>query len=278
MRLTFISSLFAICALVLNSPPALAGDKGGEAFNAGDYATTVSEWTSKVRNGDARAPYNLGVLYENGLANLPRDLNQAMSLYLLGAQRGDLPSMVAIGRTQIAAGQTAAGLSWLNLAARWNDQDAIGMLQRLGQPVPGPDLFTAKQQADDQAATVLGYSLGCMLAGGCSNGFVARPVRPPASSYQAPRPAQPNAGVAPMPLLCPDGRYVRGLCIGAPDGSYVGGAPQVAPDGTYLTGRPRIAPNGKYVGGEGPMTVCPDGNYVVGKTCRLMPNGQYLGQ
>lgn len=264
---------------MLGSPPALAGNKeGGEAYNAGNYAKAISEWTAAARKGDTKAPYNLGVMYENGLGNLPRDLNQAMSLYLLGAQRGDLPSMVAIGRTQIAAGQTAAGLSWLNLAARWNDQDAIGMLQRLGQPVPGPDLFTAKQQADDQAAAVLGYSLGCMLAGGCSNGFVARPVRPPASSYQAPRPAQPNAGVAPMPLLCPDGRYVRGLCIGAPDGSYVGGAPQVAPDGTYLTGRPRIAPNGKYVGGEGPMTVCPDGNYVVGKTCRLMPNGQYLGQ
>lgn len=279
MRLISLSSLAAICALVLSSPPALAGNKeGGEAYNAGNYAKAISEWTSAARKGDTKAPYNLGVMYENGLGNLSPDVNQAMSWYLLGARRGDLSSMVAIGRTQIAAGLTGDGLSWLNLAARWNDPDAIAMLQRLGQPVPDPDLLIAKQQADDQAAAVLGYSLGCMLAGGCSNSFIAPPLRPPTTAYQAPRAAQPNAGVTPMPLLCPDGRYVLGMCVAAPDGSYVGGPPKIAPDGTYVTGRPRIAPNGKYVGGEGPMIQCPDGNYVVGKTCRLMPNGQYVGQ
>lgn len=300
MRLISVSSLAAISALALSSPPALANDKGGEAFNAGDYATTVSEWTSAVRHGDARAPYNLGVLYENGLANLPRDLNQAMSLYLLGAQRGDLPSMVAIGRTQIAAGQTVAGLSWLNLAARWNNPDAIAMLQRLGQPVPDPDLLIAKQQADDQAAAVLGYSLGCMLAGGCSNGFVAPPVRPSPPHYQVQRQAPPvpqsNAqtraftnGQPPHPTasapaanqatrMCADGTYVEGTCMMAPDGSFVGGQPRMAPDGSYVTGQPRMAPDGTFVGGKGKITMCPNGSYVVGNTCRLMPNGQYVGQ
>lgn len=300
MRLISLSSLAAISALALSSPPALAGDKGGKAFNAGDYAKTVSEWTSKVRHGDARAPYNLGVLYENGLANLPRDLNHAMSLYLIGAQRGDLPSMVAIGRTQIATGQTAAGLSWINLAARWNDLDAIGMLQRLGQPVPGPDLFTAKQQADDQAAAVLGYSLGCILAGGCSNRAVAPSVRPSPPPYQAQRLAPPvaqsNAQAQPFtsiqpprptasapapdqaPHMCADGTYVVGTCTMAPDGTYVGGQPRMAPDGSYVSGQPRMAPDGTFVGGNGKVIMCANGSYVVGNTCRLMANGQYVGQ
>lgn len=282
MKLAPFTSLTAICALLFSTPVLAGNQKGGEAYNAGDYATAISEWTSAARHGDAKAPYNLGVLYENGLANLPRDVNQAMSWYLLGARRGDLPSMVAIGRTQIAAGLSGDGLSWLNLAARWNDQDAIVILQRLNQPVPEPDLLIAKRQADDQAAAALGYSLGCMLAGGCSYGqtgaYVAPSSRPPASSYQAPKATQPRASVTPMPLLCPDGRYVLGMCIAAPDGSYVGGPPQIAPDGTYVTGRPRIAPNGKYIGGEGPMIRCPDGNYVVGKSCLRMPNGQYVGQ
>lgn len=168
MKFAPFTSLAVISALLFSTPVLAGNNKGGEAFNAGDYATAISEWTSAARRGDARAPYNLGVLYENGLANLPRDVNQAMSWYLLGARRGDLPSMVAIGRTQIAAGLTVDGLSWLNLAARWNDSDAIEMLQRLNQPIPEPDLLIAKRQADDQAAAMLGYSLGCALAGGCA--------------------------------------------------------------------------------------------------------------
>ncbi len=313
MRLISVSSLAAISALALSSPPALAGDKGGKAFNAGDYATTVSEWTSAVRHGDARAPYNLGVLYENGLASLPRDLNQAMSLYLLGAQRGDLPSMVAIGRTQIATGQTAAGLSWLNLAARWNDPDAIGMLRQMQQSVPDPDLFIAKQHADDEAAAALGYSLGCMLAGGCNNRAVVPSMRPSAPPHQtttqAPpivqsenqvkaftnslpiRPTASASAANQAPHMCADGAYVVGTCTMAPDGTYVGGQPRMAPDGTYVggqqrmapdgsyvTGPPRMAPDGTYVGGNGKVIMCPDGSYVAGKTCRLMPNGQYVGQ
>lgn len=39
---------------------------------------------------------------------------------------------------------------------------------------------------------------------------------------------------------------------------------------------PQLAPNGSYVSGTGPMTLCPNGQYVAGN-CVLTPNGTYVG-
>lgn len=168
MRFISFSLLAAICAVMLVLPPASARDKGYEAYNKGDYNKAVAEWVSASSRGDVNAPYNLGVMYENGTSPLSKDLNSAMNWYLRAANRGNLTAMVALARNQIATGQAEAGISWLNLAARWNYNDAIAMLNQLKQPVPVPDLYIAKRQSDDQAAATLGYSLGCALAGGCA--------------------------------------------------------------------------------------------------------------
>lgn len=100
----------------------------------------------------------------------------------------------------------------------------------------------------------------------------AAPYVPSSSSRALP---SYNGGT---PNRCPDGKYVVGMCTIAPDGSYVGDQPQIAPDGTYVGGMPRLTPNGTYVGGTGPLTICPDGSYVAGTSCRLMPDGRYVGQ
>ena len=81
--------------------------------------------------------------------------------------------------------------------------------------------------------------------------------------------------------LCPNGQYVVGTgCYLAPDGSYTGYKPQLAPNGTYVGGKPRLAPNGQYIGGQPQQRtiLCPNGKYVVGTRCRLMPDGSYRGE
>lgn len=40
--------------------------------------------------------------------------------------------------------------------------------------------------------------------------------------------------------------------------------------------QPQMAPNGTFVSGGGTPTLCPDGTYVAG-SCRLAPNGKYVG-
>lgn len=108
-------------------------------------------------------------------------------------------------------------------------------------------------------------------------------TRTPAPVHFVPFAANASTGASSFynissPRLCPDGHYVVGICTIAPDGAYVGGQPQIAPDGTFVAGMPRIAPDGSYVGGVGPITPCPDGSYVAGKFCRVVPDGNYVGQ
>ena len=40
--------------------------KGYAAFEGGDYATALKEWTPLAEQGDAVAPFNLGQMYRNG--------------------------------------------------------------------------------------------------------------------------------------------------------------------------------------------------------------------
>lgn len=57
------------------------------------------------------------------------------------------------------------------------------------------------------------------------------------------------------------------------------GQTRMCPDGTYVKGsRCKLMPDGSYLGVDGDQTrMCPDGTYVVGSRCKLMPNGTYLG-
>jgi TPR repeat protein len=40
--------------------------KGWDALQSGDYATTLREWTPLAERGNVDAQYNLGVMYANG--------------------------------------------------------------------------------------------------------------------------------------------------------------------------------------------------------------------
>ncbi len=61
-------TILATIAFVMLTTPSWGGDfdKGVEAFNNGDYATAIKEWTPLAEQGDVIAQYNLAVLYEKG--------------------------------------------------------------------------------------------------------------------------------------------------------------------------------------------------------------------
>lgn len=66
----------------------------------------------------------------------------------------------------------------------------------------------------------------------------------------------------------------------APDGSWVFGRPRLAPDGrTWIgsVGNPTRLPDGRWVSGSGSSIMCPNGLFVIGKSCRLAPDGSYVG-
>ncbi len=61
--------------------------KGFAAYQSGDYATALREWTPLAEQGVAAAQYNLGVMYRKG-QGVPQDDKTAVKWYRLAAKQG----------------------------------------------------------------------------------------------------------------------------------------------------------------------------------------------
>ena len=65
-------------SLLLGAPSYSADfNKGLTAYNNGDYATALKEWTPLAEQGVAEAQYNLGVMYQEG-AGVPQDYKEVL--------------------------------------------------------------------------------------------------------------------------------------------------------------------------------------------------------
>ena len=89
--LTFVLSLGTISA-------AWSADflKGAVAYESGDYATALREWTPLAKQGDADAQHNLGLMYANG-RGVPQDYKTAVKWLRLAAEQGDASAQGTLG-------------------------------------------------------------------------------------------------------------------------------------------------------------------------------------
>jgi TPR repeat protein len=77
-------------------PGAEALAKGREAGNRKDYSEAVLWFRKAADQGDARAKYNIGVLYERGLG-VEQNYTEAMRWYRKAADQGDVRAQFNIG-------------------------------------------------------------------------------------------------------------------------------------------------------------------------------------
>jgi len=85
MRIVVLA-VAVVCALAI---PARADyTAGATAFQAGDYMTALAEWRALAEEGNARAQFGMGVIYEEGGGGVVRDLTQAALWYREAANRG----------------------------------------------------------------------------------------------------------------------------------------------------------------------------------------------
>ena len=70
--------------------------KGFAAYQSGDYATALREWTPLAKQGDAVAQYNLGVMYAQG-QGVPQDYKTAVKWYRLAAEQGNADAQYNLG-------------------------------------------------------------------------------------------------------------------------------------------------------------------------------------
>ena len=62
--------------------------KGFDAAQRGDYATALREWKPLAEQGNARAQYNLGYMYDKG-QGVPQNYKTAVKWYRLAAEQGN---------------------------------------------------------------------------------------------------------------------------------------------------------------------------------------------
>lgn len=116
-----------------NSAP-VAVDKfkiGSKAYQAGQYDRAHELWQPLAENGDIRAQYAIGRLYEKG-RGVERNLETAISWYRKAAERGHADSeyRIAVGYAYGLGVKRdeAEGLSWLRRAANHGQKRAQKVL------------------------------------------------------------------------------------------------------------------------------------------------------
>lgn len=129
----------------------LAGfDEGLAAFDKKDYATALREWRPLASNGDARAQFNLGVMYANG-RGVPQDYKEAVKWYRLAADQGNAIAQSSLG-VRYANGQgvvssRVAAYALYNVSAASDPSDenrAAGHRARLAESMPTREIEAAQ--------------------------------------------------------------------------------------------------------------------------------------
>ena len=89
----FLCRLALTCALFAAALPARADfADGAAAYDSGDYAAALAEWSALAEAGDPHAQLALGTLYEAGHGLPAPDLPQAVNWYRAAAAQGLAPA------------------------------------------------------------------------------------------------------------------------------------------------------------------------------------------
>ncbi len=117
MKRTLTALVLGVTLLLASGGVGYAQDfqKGWEAYNKGDYATALREWSALAEQGFANAQYNLGVMYGKGKGVLQDNIYAHMWANI-AASNGVADA--AKNRDIIAKRMTAADISKAQELAR----------------------------------------------------------------------------------------------------------------------------------------------------------------
>jgi TPR repeat protein len=143
MRMSLRFPIAVVLSIICLAVPTWADYKAGEdAYNRGDFATALREWRPLAEQGDARAQYNLGVLYRKG-RGVPQDDVQARQWYEKAAAQGQAKAQYNLGTLYLNGSGVPKdyqqALRWFRLAADQGEalaQTKIGIMYDDGQGVP----------------------------------------------------------------------------------------------------------------------------------------------
>lgn len=116
-------------------------DQGALNYEQGRYDQAAAEWRPLADNGHYIAQHNIGGLSRYGLGSTPENLEDAADWFYASAIQGYVPAMVSLAEVQTELGFDDPAETWLFLAARWGNVEAIEHLKQKGVPVQEADLY-----------------------------------------------------------------------------------------------------------------------------------------
>lgn len=134
--------LFAVLLLAPQTPVSADVQKGLDAYNVGDYETSLAECQPAAEAGDARAQFCIGRLYANGFG-VAMDDALALKWYELAAQQGHAEALYSLGLMHANGWgvpmDDAVAAQWYRRAAELGfpmAQMSLANLCRTGRGVP----------------------------------------------------------------------------------------------------------------------------------------------
>lgn len=137
-----------VLLVTLCGSPIAAADfqKGWDAYEKGDDATALREWTALAEQGHADAQYKLGDMYSHGQGVL-RDDKQAVNWYTRAAGQGHADAQTMLGVIYDhglgVQEDDKQAVNWYTRAAGQNHVDAqfsLGLMYAEGRGVPQDDI------------------------------------------------------------------------------------------------------------------------------------------
>ncbi len=125
-------ALAGVFAAALSTPALADFEAGWGAYQQGDFATALAVWRPLAEAGDARAQFNLGVMFDQG-RGVARDRESAIRWWRKASEQGMTRAMHNLANIYIAGDGAAQdyeeALKWLRLAA---EMGLAGSLYTLG--------------------------------------------------------------------------------------------------------------------------------------------------
>jgi hypothetical protein len=131
---------------------AAAYQEGMNAYGKGDYAVALEKFKALAEHGNARAQFNLGVMYRQG-HGVPQDDQEAVEWWNKAAEQGHAEAQDNLG-LRYARGQGipqdwVQAYKWFAIAAASGNQTAIGNQKVVGIHMPPEKIKEAQALADE---------------------------------------------------------------------------------------------------------------------------------
>lgn len=139
--------------------------RADKAYTHGDYSKSVKELRALAEYGQARAQYDLGLMYDQG-KGVPQNNKEAMRWYYLAAEQGDARAQYNLGLMH-ANGQGvpqnySEAYFWVDLAAKQGNEHALEARSFLAAKMT-PEQMTEARRLERAREGLVDRNKGCQL-------------------------------------------------------------------------------------------------------------------